>query len=321
MSRRAGLGKGLAALGLGKQNKPQPVVKPEPTQELKLKEIKVNPHQPRSVFNPEALQALSESVKQYGVLQPVLVRKTASGYELIAGERRFRAAEMAGLTTIPVILREYNDAQMTEVALIENIQRENLNPIEEAKAYYHLLSDFGLTQEMLANKIGRSRPHIANFLRLLKLTPKVQQLVVEEKLTMGQAKPLLVIENEALQEEAAEFIVAQELSVRKVEQLVKILEKNPDYFQATEEAVQVTDVSPEEIFIYNVEDKLKMLLGTSVHIKKKGNKQRVEIDFDTTEDLARLLELLEKKETPVSQDKEATLDKLRQYSQTGKFSV
>lgn len=169
-----GLGKGLGAFGLGAINKPKTAIakaKPQqeakleglPVQELDINKITANPGQPRQEFDPEALKTLQESITQYGVLQPILVRKTVKGYELIAGERRFRAATQAGLKTIPALVREYNDAQMSEVALIENIQRENLNAIEEAKAYQHLLADYGLTQELLSHKVGRSRSHIANF--------------------------------------------------------------------------------------------------------------------------------------------------------------
>lgn len=345
-----GLGKGLAAFGLGakaknvqKEQKPvenkaavnvqaiMPEVKADSQQpqELELQLISVNPNQPRTEFDEAALEALKDSIKQYGVLQPVLVRKTPKGYELIAGERRFRAAKLAGLQTIPVIMREYSDAQMTEVALIENIQRENLNPIEEAQAYQHLLSDYGLTQEMLSNKVGRSRPHIANFLRLLKLSSKVQELLVNGTISMGQAKPLLALEETELQDKAVDFIVEHELSVRKVESLVKQLLKHPDYLDSKPEPVAGKIVQPEEIFYLEAEDKLKMLLGTNVRIKKNGKKQRLEIDFLSQDDLSRMLELFESisknmLNNPVAEqqsDKDAKLAKLRQFSTTGKFSV
>lgn len=345
-----GLGKGLAAFGLGakaktvdKETKPvtakpmpeaaakQPVkeTREQQPQELELKLISVNPNQPRTEFDQTALEALKESIKQYGVLQPVLVRKTPKGYELIAGERRFRAAKLAGLKTIPVIMREYNDAQMTEVALIENIQRENLNPIEEAQAYQHLLSDYGLTQEMLSNKVGRSRPHIANFLRLLKLSAKVQELLVNGTISMGQAKPLLALEEAELQDKAVDFLVEHELSVRKVEALVKQLLKHPDYLDEKPADTAGKLVQPENIFYLEAEDKLKMLLGTNVRIKKNGKKQRLEIEFLSQDDLSRMLEMFEAMSrnglsvAAASQqaDKDAKLAKLRQFSTTGKFSV
>ena len=251
-----GLGKGLGAFGLGSgvskslANSVRNVEAvpsagsdksgfvQQPVMELDLTLISANPNQPRTEFEQEAMDSLRDSVKQYGVLQPVLVRKTTKGYELIAGERRFRAAQLAGLRTIPAMVREYNDAQMTEVALIENIQRENLNPVEEARAYQHLLSDYGLTQEMLSGKVGRSRSHIANFLRLLRLSEKVQGMLAEGSISMGQAKPLLSLEDASLQDKAAEFIIANELSARKAEELVKKLQKHPDCLDAAEEPAQ-----------------------------------------------------------------------------------
>ena len=342
MSKKSGLGKGLGAFGLGKNtqavlhnnkdnktagvNTEEPAAKEkavETPQEIPLADIKFNPHQPRTEFDAESLEALSSSIKQYGILQPILVRRTPKGYELIAGERRCRAAEMAGLKKVPVVIREYNDAQMTEVALIENIQRENLNPIEEAQAYQHLLLDYGLTQEMLSNKVGRSRPHIANFLRLLKLAPAVQKLLADQTISMGQAKPLIAIEDEALQPQAAEFIIVHELSVRKVEALVKHLLKNPDYFKE-EQSTETKDVSPEDLYFYEAEDKLKLLLGTTVRIKHSGKKKRLEIDFASQEELSQLIELLQgnnQQNIAAEAEKEDKLQKLRAFSTTGKFSV
>lgn len=339
-----GLGKGLGAFGLGSgvnktlispAKKPEPMAASgtdkggfvqKPVMELDLKLISANPNQPRTEFEEEAMNSLRESVKQYGVLQPVLVRKTAKGYELIAGERRFRAAQLAGLSTIPALVREYNDAQMTEVALIENIQRENLNPMEEAQAYQHLLSDYGLTQEMLSGKVGRSRSHIANFLRLLKLSEKVQDMLVNGRISMGQAKPLLSLEDLELQARAAEFILERELSVRKVEELVKKLQRQPDYLDAGKEAAGKSVSETDDIFYKEAQDKLKMLLGTTVRIKQSGSKKRLEIDFASQDELnyvIKLLERLEHQQTGHSEDgnNEEKLAKLRQFSTTGRFSV
>ena len=340
-----GLGKGLGAFGLGSgvnktlispAKKPEPMAAAgtdnkggfvqKPVMELDLKLISANPNQPRTEFEEEAMNSLRESVKQYGVLQPVLVRKTAKGYELIAGERRFRAAQLAGLSTIPALVREYNDAQMTEVALIENIQRENLNPMEEAQAYQHLLSDYGLTQEMLSGKVGRSRSHIANFLRLLKLSEKVQEMLVNGRISMGQAKPLLSLEDLELQAKAAEFILERELSVRKVEELVKKLQRQPDYLDAGKEAAGKAVSETDDIFYKEAQDKLKMLLGTTVRIKQSGSKKRLEIDFASQDELnyvIKLLERLEHQQTGHSEDgnNEEKLAKLRQFSTTGRFSV
>ena len=339
MSKRfGGLGKGLGAFGLGKSTQSQAktiaaspqaektaeAISGQAVVELELDRITANPNQPRREFDQAALDALEESISQYGVLQPVLVRKTVKGYELIAGERRFRAARQAGKKTIPALVREYNDAQMTEVALIENIQRENLNAIEEAKAYHHLLSDYGLTQEMLSNKVGRSRSHIANFLRLLKLSEKVQEMLTEGTLSMGQAKPLLGLEEMELQDKAAEYIVANELSARQVEALVKHLQKNPAYLEQQEEKPQ--EPASQDIFYQQAQDKLKLLLGTNVRIKHKGKKQQLEIDFVSQEDLGNLIALLEQlgnqqQTNGQALSKEARLAMLRQYSTTGKLNV
>lgn len=321
-----GLGKGLGAFGLGKMEKKadKQSVDGEGKAiiELALESLSVNPHQPRTEFAEESLESLQESIKQYGVLQPVLVRKTAKGYELIAGERRFRAARQAGLKTIPAIVREYNDAQMTEVALIENIQRENLNPVEEAQAYQHLLVDYGLTQDMLAKKVGRSRSHIANFLRLLNLSGMVQSLLVEGSLSMGQARPLLGLEDEDLQNKAAEYIFANELSARRAEILVKELQKNPAYLEEKKETQKPAE-NVQDVFYRDVQDKLKMALGTNVRIKQRGKKQRLEIDFASADELGELVELLTKSANfeKSAEEKAEKLAKLREFSTTGKFTV
>lgn len=333
-----GLGKGLGAFGLNKTPHPaqtktentaakkQPAASADsPATELNIGEISVNPHQPRTEFTQASIDSLQDSIKQYGVLQPVLVRKTVKGYELIAGERRLRAAKQAGLTTIPAIVREYNDAQMTEVALIENIQRENLNPVEEAQAYQHLLSDYGLTQDMLSRKIGRSRSHIANFLRLLNLTREVQQMLTEEKLAMGQAKPLLALDDEELQNKAAAYILENDLTARKAEQLVKVLQKNPHYLDDKDTQEKAKSNPQQDVLYQEAQDKLKMLLGTGVRIKQSGKKQKLEIDFATAEDLTRLIEMLEKLAVTAARvqevSKEDKLAMLRQFSTTGKLTV
>ncbi|MGM9580262.1 MAG: ParB/RepB/Spo0J family partition protein [Anaerovibrio sp.] len=339
-----GLGKGLGAFGLGggvskslansvrnveaapSAGSDKSGFVQQPVMELDLTLISANPNQPRTEFEQDAMDSLRDSVKQYGVLQPVLVRKTTKGYELIAGERRFRAAQLAGLRTIPAMVREYNDAQMTEVALIENIQRENLNPVEEARAYQHLLSDYGLTQEMLSGKVGRSRSHIANFLRLLRLSEKVQGMLAEGSISMGQAKPLLSLEDASLQDKAAEFIIANELSARKAEELVKKLQKHPDCLDAAEEPARQPVPEVEDIFYRDAQDKLKMLLGTTVRIRHSGSKKRLEIDFASQDELNYVIRLLERLEHQQSghiehESNDEKLEKLRQYSTTGKFSV
>jgi len=280
-----GLGKGLGALLKNNEEGKDRI------QEIALVDIKANPFQPRREFDEEALEELMNSVKEYGVLQPVLVRKNLHGYELIAGERRLRAAKLAGLEKVPALVRDYTDAQVTEIALIENLQREDLNAIEEAMAYDRLLTEFGLTQERLAQKVGRSRSHIANFLRLLHLTKRVQDYIVNGSITMGQAKPLLAIENDVLQLETAEYIIAEDLSARAAEELVKKVQKMPTYF-AEKEAAEDAPGKDREIFVVDAEERLKLLLGTKVKIKPGKMRSKIEIEFYTADDLDRIIETL-----------------------------
>lgn len=276
-----GLGRGLEALIPTMSE--QEVVK-----ELLITDIVANKYQPRNEFNEEALEELAESINQYGLLQPVIVRKVLNGYELIAGERRWRAAQKNGAKTIPAIVREYSDIETTEIALIENLQRENLNTIEEAGAYQRLVNEFGLTQEELAKKIGRSRSHIANFIRLLNLPEIVQEYVSRGTLTMGQVRPLLTLESEDLQIEAAEYIIAEDLSARDAEKLVKKLMKDPQVLQEELEEEEYK----EDIFVVEAEDVLKMALGTKVKIKPGKKKSKIEIEFYSADDLERLVEVL-----------------------------
>jgi len=287
----SGLGKGLGALiqdaaGLDADAK-------DKVKALRVEDIVPNQFQPRTEFNDESLDELMHSVLQYGVLQPVLVRKKGVGYELIAGERRLRASKLAGCKTIPAIVREYSDAEMTEIALIENLQREDLNSIEEARAYERLLIEFGFTQELLAQKVGRSRSHIANFLRLLNLSELVQSYIANGSLTMGQAKPLLGLAEADLQVEAADFIIAENLSARAVEDLVKKLIKTPTYLKDCEEREEIIP-KPKEIFVVEAEDHLQAILGTKVKIRSGKIKSKIEIEFYSEEDLERILETLTK---------------------------
>lgn len=283
MSKR-GLGMGLDALiqsaasvAAGGQH--------EPSHEVPAAMISPNKFQPRRVFDEDALAELCQSIKQYGIVQPIVVRRTMQGYELVAGERRWRAAQMAGLKTVPAVIREYTDAEMTEIALIENLQRADLNPIEEGQAYKRLMEEFGLTQEEVSRKIGRSRSHIANMIRMLNLPAAVQSYVSRGTLSMGQARPVLTLGSEELQLEAAETIMAEDLSARDAEELVRRLSTAP----------RVKKQGPSEkteIYVAEAEDTLRQLLGTQVRIKPGKLKSRIEIEYYTDEDLERIIESL-----------------------------
>lgn len=274
-----GLGRGLDALIPTTE-----IREHEQVDVVAVKDIIPNKFQPRRIFDEEALLELSRSIQQYGLLQPIVVRKLLNGYELVAGERRWRASKQAGLTIIPAVIRDYTDAEMTEIALIENLQRENLNAIEEAVAYRRLMDDFGLTQEEVSRKIGRSRSHIANFVRLLNLPPIVQDFVSRGTLSMGQARPILALNNIELQIEAAEIIIAEDMSARDAEALVKRLAAAP---RKAGEAAPVR-----EIFVVEAEDRLKLVLGTQVKIKPGKLKSKIEIEFYSAEDLDRIIEVL-----------------------------
>ena len=292
-----GLGKGLGALLKNREITPAK----DQVQEIAADEIRANRYQPRQNFDEAALEDLSESIRQYGILQPLIVRRLpGKGYELIAGERRLRAARKAGLEKVPALVREYNDAEISEIALIENIQRENLNIIEEAEAYAFLMQNFQLTQEMLAKKVGRSRPHIANSLRLLELAEPVQDKLVAGELLMGQARPLLALKDEALQIKAAEHILAEHLSSRQAEELVRRLLDDPAYLDAEESGpedesaeAQETQEAQQDAFYQDAVGRLNEYLGTKVRIRPGKKKSRIEIEFYSEDDLERLLELLE----------------------------
>lgn len=292
-----GLGKGLGALLKNREITPAK----DQVQEIAADEIRANRYQPRQNFDEAALEDLSESIRQYGILQPLIVRRLPEkGYELIAGERRLRAARKAGLEKVPALVREYNDAEISEIALIENIQRENLNIIEEAEAYAFLMQNFQLTQEMLAKKVGRSRPHIANSLRLLELAEPVQDKLVAGELLMGQARPLLALKDEALQVKAAAHILAEHLSSRQAEELVRCLLDDPAYLDAEESRpedesaeAQETQEAQQDAFYQDAVGRLNEYLGTKVRIRPGKKKSRIEIEFYSEDDLERLLELLE----------------------------
>lgn len=279
----SGLGKGLGAL----LKDAEPDFK-EKIADIDIALIESNPFQPRKNFDDTGLDELAQSIKQYGVLQPVLLRKAGDKYQLIAGERRLKASQKADKKVIPAVIRNYDDKQTAQIALIENLQREDLNALEEATAYNNLLKECSITQSELAQYVGKSRSHVANFLRLLQLSDIVKEQIDKGNLNMGQAKPLLSIENKNLQEQTALYIIANELSARDAEKLVKKIDNNKDYFiENTKNALPIKD-----IFINDAEDKLKMLFGNKVKIKTGKKAGKIEIEFLTESDLDRIVEIL-----------------------------
>lgn len=292
--RRGGLGKGLDSLipDTGKTVESEKKVKvvekiiEKPT-EIKVKTNKVEPNreQPRKKFDEAALQELADSIKQFGILQPLIVQEKKDYYEIIAGERRWRAAKMAGLKEVPVIIRKMTDQEAVEISLIENIQRENLNPIEEAIAYKRLLTEFQLKQEEVAERVAKSRTAVTNSMRLLKLDERVQQMVIDELLTTGHARALLAIEDPELQFETANRIFNEKMSVREVEKLVKNIGK--------EKPVKKAENPQQTAVFQDLEEKMKVALGTKVSINRKSDqKGKIEIEYYSIEELERLMEIL-----------------------------
>lgn len=255
---------------------------------IKLSKIEPNREQPRKDFNEEQLQELADSISRYGVLQPLLVQKKNSGYEIIAGERRWRAAKLAGLKEVPVVIREYSPQQAMEISLIENVQRENLNPIEEALAYQRLMQEFQLKQEEIAERVSKNRTTITNSMRLLNLTPEVRQMLVENRITSGHARALLSVEDPELQLELAQKIEKNRLSVREVEKAVKLLGKEK------KEKKKKTDDEALELIFRDLEERMKSAMGTKVNISRKDkNKGRIEIEYYSESELERIVELIE----------------------------
>lgn len=249
---------------------------------LNLSDLRPNPYQPRKVFNDEALSELAESIKENGVFQPIIVKKSIKGYEIIAGERRYRASILAGKTNIPAIIRNFTEEQMIEIALLENLQRENLSAIEEAMAYKNMLEKLNLTQEQLSKKVSKSRSHITNMLGLLRLPKEVQDMIINNKLTMGHARALSKLENEEQIIEMANKIVNEKLPVRETEKETNDFEKKIKIRRQKEETKD---------YRY-VEDLLRDKLDTKVKIKDK----KIEISFNNVADLNRILEIIDVKE-------------------------
>ena len=300
--KKGGLGKGLDSLIQSSPSRPKTAPKPEVKekivekvvekvvekpveQKIKLSLIEPNREQPRKNFDEEALQELSNSIKQYGIIQPLVVKKNADYYEIIAGERRWRAAKMAGLKEVPVIIKEYTEQEIVEISLIENIQRENLNPIEEAIAYKRLLDEFHLKQEEVAKRVAKSRTTVTNSLRLLKLDEKVQQMVIEEKLTSGHVRALLAIEDKNAQYNIAKKVYDEKLNVRDTEKLVKLV--------LSPKAPKVKKKLTHEEIYHDMEERMKEIFGSKVSIQRKSeHKGKIEIEYYSDEELERILDVM-----------------------------
>ena len=297
MAKTKGLGRGLGALlpSASVDHGEAEAARPDErrVELLPLDRVRPNPEQPRQTFDEAAMEELAASVRQYGVLQPILVRPVDGGYEIVAGERRYRGAKLAGLKEIPAIVRVFNPLEMAEVAIIENVQREDLNVIEEARAYQVLMNRFGLTQAELSEKVGASRSHIANILRLLALPNKVQESLLQGVLLMGQARPLLSLDTPELMQKAADHIAEHNLSAREAEQLVAKLKKDPTFLDPVEWLKEpVVTVKEKEFFIEDAEDKMKMFFGAPVHIHVGMTQSRIVINFKDQADLDRIVEAL-----------------------------
>ncbi|KAA0546026.1 ParB/RepB/Spo0J family partition protein [Bacillus sp. BGMRC 2118] len=275
-----GLGKGINAFFPNVDLNKEEVI-----QEIKLKDLRPNPYQPRKHFEEEAIEELKESIIQHGILQPIIVRKSIKGYEIVVGERRFRAAKAAGLEVAPVVVKELSEQEMMELALLENLQREDLTPIEEAQAYQSLIDQLNLTQEQLAKRLGKSRPHIANHIRLLSLPEAVRGFISDGKLSMGHGRALLGLRKKEKLNVVVEKILKEQLNVRQLEQLVHQLNEN-----VSRETLKPK--KEKDIFIKERETVLRERFGTSVSIKQTKKKGKIEIEFMSPDDLNRILELL-----------------------------
>lgn len=298
-AKKGGLGKGIDSLIPNKVSKSvetanaEPSVKNEKVVEgvlVSINKVEPNREQPRKNFDEDALLELSESIKQFGVLQPLLVQDKKDYYEIIAGERRWRAAKLAGLKEVPVLIKNLTNQEVVEISLIENIQRENLNPIEEAFAYKRLLTEFNLKQDEVAERVSKSRTAVTNSMRLLKLNEKVQQMVIDDMITTGHARALLGIDDSEKQYATAQKIFDEKLSVRETEKLVKKIQQEKDN-PAPKES---NKIDPKLEAIYrDLEEKMKAILGTKVAINQKDDKKgKIEIEYYSVDELDRIVDLI-----------------------------
>lgn len=284
MNKKFGLGKGLGALIPEENVEERSTNKEEVNNLININLIKANEDQPRKSFDEEKIIQLSESIKEHGVIQPIILKKDGETYSIVAGERRWRAAKIAGVKDIPAIVMELSDKEILEISLIENIQRQDLNPIEEAIAYKKLIDEFHLTQEQLSNRVGKSRTSITNCLRLLNLDKRVQDYLIDGVITEGHGRAILSVEDKELQYKLAQSIIDEGLSVREVERLIKsiITEKKNT-------KPKIKDLNPHYI---DIKDKLESLFGTKVLLMDKRNKGKIEIEYYSQEDLQRILDIL-----------------------------
>ena len=277
-----GLGKGINALFTGLD-----VSKEDTVQEISVKELRPNPYQPRKVFTEQGIEELKQSIMQHGILQPIIVKKSIKGYEIVVGERRFRAAIEAGLKKVPAVVRDFTNQQMMELAVLENLQREDLTPIEEGIAYQSLLDKLDLTQEELAKRLGKSRPHITNHIRLLSLPEDVQEMISQGKISMGHGRAVLGLKKKEYIKSTVEKVIKEEMNVRQLELLIQQL--NEDVSRETKKKKVKKDV-----FIQEQEEVLRNRFGTTVTITQRKKKGKIEIEFFSPDDLNRILEMLGK---------------------------
>ncbi|MGP4059642.1 ParB/RepB/Spo0J family partition protein [Halobacillus sp. H74] len=277
-----GLGKGLGAFFNSSET-----IDEEQLQEIAVKDCRPNPYQPRKEFDKEALSGLKQSIEEHGILQPIIVRKSIKGYEIVVGERRYRAAQSARLETIPALVKDLTDEQMMELALLENLQREDLSPIEEARSYESLINELNVTQDILSKRLGKSRSHIANLMRLLSLPQEVTSKIDDGKLTMGHGRALLALKDKEQQYNLVARIERESLNVRQVERIINEINQNKK---------PKKQPAPKDIFLKEREENLKERLGTAVKIHKGKRKGKIEIEFMNEEDLERILEMFDDKE-------------------------
>lgn len=277
MNKKA-LGRGLDALISSAETEEKGI------KELKVNEIEPNLHQPRKQFDDEKIHQLAESIRQHGVVQPIIVRKDGNIYRIIAGERRWRASRLAGLHTIPVIIKDISNQQVMELALIENLQREDLNPIEESEAYEKLIKEYGMTQEEIARTVGKSRPAIANSLRLMGLCSLCKEWVIRGELTSGHARALLTVEDHENQQKLGKVIIDRKLNVRETERLIK------DFLTGKKKKT----VPPKNEIVVEIEDQLKSIFGTKVQLINNNKKGKIMIEYYSNDELDRILELMNK---------------------------